>query len=350
MEEIHFLQQEPPARGEGAETAGRRGRADRADAELLADAQRALSPAYEQAFANARAVDTSPIALNLDSAAVNLRGEAQSIAKSLRDMLNVNGVDALDPNPRTLFEVRKAIDGMFGTVQDGNARRILSETRKLVDDELSRAVPGIKDADAQFAQLAQQRDAFAQGQTSLDSGRSALTPEDLRQLVAGSPVSVVDAMSQGARAEIDRIIGTTGNNLTALKSAVKGDGSWNRDRLATLFGKDKADQLLNVLEREQRFASSFDTVTRNSETAARTAAQKEAAPREFDIRIQDLVTGIPQKVANAGARWRSEATNKAIAEMLMGRPSRDVVDQLIAARAAQRGLIGAAPVPLLTNR
>jgi len=62
------------------------------------------------------------------------------------------------------------------------------------------------------------------------------------------------------------------------------------------------------------------------------------------------VTGIPQKVANAGARWRSEATNKAIAEMLMGRPSRDVVDRLIAARAAQRGLIGAAPVPLLTNR
>jgi len=315
-------------------------------------AQRALSPLYENAFEGARAVDTSPIALNLDSAAVNLRGEAQGVARSLRDMLNITGVDdALDPNPRTLFEVRKAIDGMFSTVQDGNARRLLSETRKLVDDELALKVPGIKDADAKFKQLAESRGAFEQGQTALDSGRTALTPADLAAVTTGAPTHVLDAMTQGTRAEIDRIIGTTGNNLTALKSALKGDGSWNRDRLATLFGKEKADKLLGVLEREQKYAASFDTVMRNSETAARTAAQKEAAPHQFGQigGIADLLLKVPQGLANAGARTRSEATNKAIAEMLTGRPSPELIDRLLAARQMNRGLIGSSATPLLTN-
>lgn len=315
-------------------------------------AQRELSPVYEGAFANARAVDTDPIALNLDSATVNLRGEAQTVARSLRDMLNVHGSDVLDPNPRTLFEVRKAIDGMYGTVQDGNARRLLTETRRLVDDELASKVPGIKDADARFRQLAETRGAFEQGQSALDSGRSALTPSDLSAVTATAQPHVLDAMSQGTRAEIDRIIGTTANNLTALKGALKGDGSWNRDRLITLFGKDKADSLLNVLEREQRYAQTFDTVTRNSETAARTAAQKEAAPQEFgqtSTSLMDLLLKIPQGAANLGARARSEATNKAIAEMLMGKPTPEMVDQLLLARQMSRGLIGSSATPLLTN-
>ena len=316
-------------------------------------AQKRLSPIYEEAFGNARAVDTEGIALNLDSAAVNLRGEAQTVARSLRDMLNVHGADVLDPNPRTLFEVRKAIDGMFGTVQDGNARRLLAETRKLVDDELAAKVPGIKDADAQFQQLAETRGAFEQGQSALDSGRTALTPADLAQWAADATPNVLDAMTLGTRAQIDRIIGTTANNLTALKSALKGDGSWNRDRLVTLFGKDKADRLLGILEREQRYAQTFDTVTRNSETAARTAAQKEAAPREFGqpgTSILDLLLKIPQGAANMGARARSEATNKAIAEMLMGKPTPEMVDQLLFARQMNRGLIGSAPVPLITSQ
>lgn len=315
-------------------------------------AQKQLSPVYEQAFGNARAVDTDGIALNLDSATVNLRGEAQNVARSLRDMLNVHGTDALDPNPRTLFEVRKAIDGMFGTVQDGNARRLLTETRKLVDAELAAKVPGIKQADAQFKQLADTRGAFEQGQAALDSGRTALTPADLTALTSTSPAHVIDAMTQGTRAEIDRIIGTTANNLTSLKTALKGDGSWNRDRLMTLFGKDKADRLLGVLEREQRYADSFNRITQNSETAARTAAQKEAAPHQFgqtSTSLADLALKIPQGLANMGARARSEATNKAIAEMLTGKITPELVDQLLSARQMNRGLMGSSAVPLLTN-
>lgn len=320
----------------------------------IADAKSQLSPIYEQALSNSKAVDTAPIALNLESAAVNLRGEAQNVASSLRGMLDVAGNPGyLDPNPRTLFEVRKAIDGMFSTVQDGNARRLLTETRRLVDDELASKVPGIKAADAEYKKLAESSSAFEQGQQALDSGRSALTPSDLSTVAATSPAHVLDAMSQGTRAEIDRLIGTTANNITALKSAVKGDGSWNRDRLAMLFGAKKADDLLNILEREQTYQRGYNTVTQNSETAARTAAQKEAAPHQFGsttTSIADLLLKIPQGLANAGARGRSESLNRQIAELLMSRPSPDLVEQLLLAQRGNRGVLGSSAVPMLTNQ
>ncbi len=322
----------------------------RAFNQQITEAQRGLSPLYETAFANSKAVDTSGIALNLDSLAVAERGEAQAVATRLRDMLNVAGETELDRDPRTLFAVRRAIDGMFDTVQDGNARRVLSETRKQVDELLTDAVPGIKDVDAQFALLAKQRQGFETGQQALDSGRSALTPDDLAALVAQSPDDVVNAMSLGTRAEIDRIIGTTANNLTALKSALKGDGSWNRERLVTLFGKDKADRLLDVLDRESTFQRSYNMVLGNSETAARQAAQKEAAPRQFDLDIQRLLFALPNKLANAAAGSRSEAVNAQIAEMLMGRPSPELIEQLLAARQANRGVLGSSAVPLLVSQ
>lgn len=320
----------------------------------IAEAKSQLSPVYEQAFANAKAVDTAPIALNLESAAVNLRGEAQNVATSLRGMLDVAGNPGnLDPNPRTLFEIRKAIDGMFGTVQDGNARRLLTETRRLVDDELASKVPGIKAADAEYKKLAESSSAFEQGQQALDSGRSAMTPSDLSGVAASSPAHVLEAMSQGTRSEIDRVIGTKGYDIEGLRSAIKGDGSWNHDRLVTLFGAKKADELYGILDREMTYQRSYNTVTQNSETAARTAAQKEAAPRQFgqqSTSIADLLMKVPQGLANMGARTRSESVNRKVAEALMSRPTPELVDQIIAARRMNRGRIGSSLVPLITNQ
>lgn len=179
-----------------------------------------------------------------------------------------------------------------------------------------------------------------------------MTPADLAATTAGSPAHVLDAMSQGTRAEIDRIIGTTGNNITALKSALKGDGSWNRERLASLFGQGKADDLLNILEREQTYQRAYNTVLNNSETAARTAAQKEAAPRQFgqqSMSIADLLMKVPQGMANVGARSRSESLNAEIANLLIGKPTPELVDQLIASRKMDSGLIGSSVAPLLLN-
>lgn len=329
----------------------------------IREGQDALSPAYREVLQGASPVDTTPLAAWLDDVAFRDRGPAQTAAQRVRQMLDETGnAGTLSTNPETLLSTRKAIDGMMSSETNTDVLGVLQRARNEVDQMLGAAVPGIKQVDAQFAELARQSKAVDSGQQVLESGRTAPRPAEVTDMMAQGaqpeglligPSGAAFRLTQGTRAEIDRIIGTKANNLTALKDALKGDGSWNRDRLVTMFGKDKADRLLNVLEREQRYARTFDTVTRNSETAARTAAQKEAAPHQFgqtSTSIADLLLKIPQGAANMGARARSEATNKAIAEMLMGKPTPEMVDQLLFARQMNRGLIGSAPVPLLTNQ
>lgn len=249
----------------------------------IRDNQRALSPAYEAAFRNARAVDTQPLAETLDSAIVNLRGEAQTAARSVRRMLNIEGTDQLDPHPGALFQTRQAIDGMLDDATDGNVRRILTQARQAVDDQLTRSVPGIKDVDARFAELARQERALERGQTVFDSGRGTPIPQELAEEVQQAslpqgrligPSAVPVRLREGARAEIERIVGTNANDRVALQRLIKGEGDWNPQKLATLFGPEKARRVLQVLDAEKTFADTSDFVTRNSFTAARTEAVK----------------------------------------------------------------------------
>jgi hypothetical protein len=302
--------------------------------------QRALAPEYQAALANARAVDTRDIAFLLDSHAVNLRGPAQAAVRGVRQMLNVAGGDVLDPNPGTLLQTRQAIDGMLNGETDRNVVRALSDARQRIDEALTDAVPGIKAVDAKYAELARQSEALQRGQTVLDSGRDAPRPVELaEEVVRGAvprgeqvgPSAVPLRMAQGARAEIERIIGTNTNDVVALQKLIKGEGSWNRDRLASLFGPDRADRIIRVLDRERQFAETTNTVTRNSETAARQAAQREVAPATsgrgdagmirsaLNLNFGDSVARVADILRRSSAGAREAARNEELARLLMSR-------------------------------
>ena len=97
-------------------------------------------------------------------------------------------------------------------------------------------------------------------------------------------------MQQAACADIDRQIGTKSNDLVALKSIIKGEGDWNRDRMGMLFSPDRTNQALNLLDREALFATTKKDVVDNSFIAA----QKELAPAQtpaFGMQEADAVTG-----------------------------------------------------------
>lgn len=324
--------------------------------------QQALSPEYQQVLQGAQPVDTSAVARNLDSVIQNRVGPEQRAAQQVRAMLDeFENPGVLSADPARLLSARQAIDGMMGDATNNQVISVLSSARREIDELLAQNVPGIKQVDAQFEELARQSEGLQSGQQMLDSGRTAPRPAEVESIMTGGanpqglfigPSGEPFRVSQGARAEIDRLVGTTGNNITALKSALKGDGSWNRERLASLFGQGKADDLLNILEREQTYQRAYNTVLTNSETAARTASQKEAAPNQFgstSTSIADLLLKVPQWAANTAAKGRSESLNEQIARMLISRPTPELVDQLIAARQMNRGLIGSSAVPLLTN-
>lgn len=238
----------------------------------LKSQRQALGPVYEKAFDSAKAVDTAPLAQKLDAAIVDLRGDARAAATQVRGMLNVHGTDALDPNPRSLFETRKAIDGLLNSAQDGNVRRVLSEARKSVDDALTASVPGIKAADAAYADLMSQSNALERGQQVLGNGPSAIRPEELageqsKFAVGGNGPSLApQRLAEGARAEIDRVVGTNANDPGAWNRLMRGDGDWNREKLGTLFGRDNADAALAAGDREAIFNATRNRVENGSDT------------------------------------------------------------------------------------
>ncbi|MEN8491179.1 hypothetical protein ABFV82_02555 [Brucella melitensis] len=284
----------------------------RAIEEQIRSGQRAID--YGEPFRNSRAVNTEPIAQGLESASVNLRGPAQRAANDVRKMLNITGTDQLDPNPGTLFQTRQAIDGMLATETNPKAVALLADTRKQIDSVLADKVPGIKMADAQFQELARQNEGLRMGVKALDSGREALRPDELRQAIVEGvtpeglmvgPSAQTFRMKQAARADIDRQVGTKANDVVALKNVLKGEGDWNRDRIGMLFGQERADKALSLLDREARFANTNNDVTGNSFTAARSAAQKELFPSDassFGVREAFAAGGVRGAARNLGTR------------------------------------------------
>lgn len=298
--------------------------------------QRLLGPQYDDILAGAGPIDTAPIASQLETAIPGLRGRAQSTLSEVRGMLNATGSDQLDNSPATLFQVRRAIDGMLNGETDGNVISALKPVRQSIDDALSQSVPGIKSLDAQYSELARQMDAVDRGQTVLGNGRTDPRPAELaNEVTAGAvpggdlvtgPSGVSFRLRQGARAEIDRIIGTNLNDRAALNSLLKGNSDWNYQRLSTLFGKDKTDELYRILNNERVMAETENKALAGSKTAAVTAAQREidgpaaqpgAVRSALDLKLGTaLANGLDR--AFGGVRdWQRSNQNEAIAGALM---------------------------------
>lgn len=355
VDTMRARQREAPTRLTGAldETLGPAPVPSYVDREIKGN-MRALGPDYDAALAGAAPVDTSAVAAAIDADIGKLRGEAQTRLKTVRTMLNKvgdgDGGDnlaepgpggkkgpELDTNPETLHQTRQAIDGMLQGETDGNVKRVLSQTRAELDDILGAAVPGMKRIDGQYSELSRQRKAVERGQTVLDNGREAPRPSELRDEVAAGvkagdevvgPSGVAFRLSQGARAEIDRLVGTKLNDRAALNSVLKGESDWNVDRLSTLFGPEKVDRLYRILDNERAMAETENMALSNSKTAGVQAAQKEInGPQSaekgpvrsaLNFNFGDAFAGMADKLTGGLSQYRRDTLNQDIAEALMG--------------------------------
>ncbi|BAB48028.1 hypothetical protein [Mesorhizobium japonicum] len=340
--------------------------------------QAALSPEYRVALQNAGPVDTLPIARYLDQDIQTLRGEPQRVLQRVRAMLDhvptpqeIAQARALGQPPPgnslvtdagELLNARHAVDDMLQTTQGSNALNALSTARQAIDDELRASVPGIKEVDAKYSELARQRDAVQRGQTVLSSGRESPRPAELAQEVQQGaqpqgmqvgPSAVPVRLREGARAEIERIVGTNLNDRVALQGLIKGQGDWNPQRLATLFGQDKAQRLLDVLDAERTFANTSNFVTKNSATAARLQAVKSLDGGDVPGlgMVDSYKAGGLLGLGRAGAlkglgpvveAIRSKGANAANSALARGLVSGDH-------DAVVKALIAASPVPIPTK-
>lgn len=255
---------------------------DEANTQIATALRKVGRKMYPAAFKadDVTAVNTQGLAERLEAGAVNARGPAQAAANNARELLNIPGTSELDPLPEALLSTRKAIDGLIGSEMNRDVKRVLTDTRRNVDTELARAVPGIKKADEAYASVAKQREAFETGQQIFDSGRASPWPQQRAAARGDMNRAQQRSMTQGARSEIERIIGTKANDRGGLRDILRGEGSWNRDKLVNDFGAKKADKIIGLFENEARMQQTENLALSGSKTGALKAAKEDTALQE----------------------------------------------------------------------
>lgn len=357
-------------------------RVDRA----LAGDQDQVRQRYRPAMAERSNYDFTPIADTLDDEIQRLRGPAQRQLRNVRQMLNVNGQDIVTTDPAIAFETRQAIDGILENEQNQKVISALTEARQMIDDGLRASVPRIKEVDGQFAEIARQREALGEGRTILNNGATAMRPGELdealrqRALPQGEmvgPSGVPLRMQQSSLGEVYRAIGTEANDLNALRKTVRGEGDWNREKLGMLFGQDRADNVLNAIDRENVFADTANRVTRGSDTAMGSrfnqfldeVSQGQEIPSDATLTgtaaklFKSIMKRVVQGNADANAGKLAEdigrlsvatgSTRDQIVEAILRRGEKNVIDQQRAStvRALTRagGLAGYSSLPGVRN-
>jgi hypothetical protein len=322
----------------------------------IGERMQALGPEYERVLNNARAVDTRPVADWLDAQIVNSRGPAQAALRQARDMLNITGNPGqLDPHPRVLQQARTAIQGMATEAErsgNGAVAGALGLVDRQLTQELQARVPGIRELDHAYAELGAQQRAIGTagpgGQIFAKSQERAIRPTELADaMVEGAQPKGVNVgpsaesfrFRQAARSELDRIVGTNKNDLLALENALGKPQDWNAQKLGIMFGQDKADALMEVINRERMFRDTYHHVVEGSQTAQRTAAAKELAAGQGAIPLETSATGLALRGIQEGARsfrrTASANTRDRVAEwMATQEPQKiqDLVDTLLATK------------------
>ena len=307
------------------------------EAANIRTSQRELSPQYRAALANATSGDIGPVAASIEDEIMQAKGPAKSALQRVRAMLDFQAPSApglpesppiLDPNPTGWLKTRQAIDGMLEGETNTDVLRVLGDARSQIDEALTRAVPGIKEVDAQFAGLARENEALTTGQQLLDSGRTAIRPQEMVQQFADATPEVRNRLRQGLRAEIDRLIGTTGNDRVALKGMVKGDGSWNRDRLVTVYGEERAQRLIDLFDAEAEMALTENLAIGNSKTEVIRSAKEGIEPSKAEpgvirsavnLNVGDAIAKAADNVTGGLSKRFRDQRNANVAAALLSR-------------------------------
>jgi hypothetical protein len=195
-------------------------------------------------------------------------------------------------------------------------------------------VPDIKSVDAQYRELSRQGDALDAGGNVLDGGKTAVWPQENAAAVAAGvqpegtlvgPSAATFRLSQGARADIERIVGTKTNDRVALAQIMQGDSDWNPQKLAQLFGQDRADRIMQVVQNERRLAETENLAVNGSKTAAVTAAQQDlngtpVNPSAVRGRsLLDIVFAAADKATAGATAERRAQTAREIANAILSR-------------------------------
>lgn len=300
----------------------------------------------EKALSENYLYDAKPLATALDAQVPNFVGDTRAAIKKTLEMLTNPETGELTTDPQVILAVRGELDGMINGMKSGgggNTTTIsaLDDMRKLIDGDLAQQVPGIKWADANRAEVYAQSEGFDLGRKVLNNGENPIHPVDLEatmEALRGPKGTAVGPrvepslaplrVSEGTLSKIYQIVGTTANDRVALKAILKGEGSWNRDKLVTVFGKDKADALIKLLDGEARMQETEALAFGGSKTEVLRSAKDGIEPSKKDpgvfekvgnFQLGSAARSMLDKASGGLLKGMQDRKNAAIAEALMSR-------------------------------
>jgi hypothetical protein len=314
----------------------------------------ALSPHYERVINNARAIDTSPVALWIEGEIGNTRGPAQAALRQVRAYLDIpTNPGVLDPHPRAIQATRTAVRGIRDDPNvDPNTRRVMEQVERRLTEEMHTKIPGIYQLDSARAELgAQERALRAQsagGRIFKKDQETVIHPEELalamQEAAAPKGASIGPSLEpvrlrQAARYELERIIGTDKNDLLKLENMLGQPHDWNAQKLGQMFGEQRGAALFRILDQERAQREVYQKIVHGSKTAQTTASAASLDPAKGKIPVEATLFGagtrLTQEALDAMRAGTSAVTRDRVAQMMAATSQREkqaLVQQMLEAQ------------------
>lgn len=299
----------------------------------------------EKALSDNFLYDAKPLAAALDEQVPNFVGDTRTKIQSIRNMLVNPATGELTTDPQVVMAVRGELDGMIGSMKDQKGSKTtiaaLGDMRRMIDEDLGMQVPGVKWADARFADVANQQSAFDLGRESLKAGENPINPADLAaeiQRMSGpqgtaigprtSPSIAPQRLAEGTLSKIYEIIGTKANDRVALKQILAGEGSWNREKLVMQFGEEKTKKLIALLDAEATLAQTEALAVGGSKTEVLRSGKDGIEPSKtepgvirsaINLNVGDALAKAADKVTGGLSKRLRDQRNADIAAALLSR-------------------------------
>lgn len=258
------------------------------------------------------------------------RGRNMKVFEEIDDALMA---DTPQETVKRLHSLRQDLDNAINDTMNvpSQERAVAVNARKVIDKVLKERVPGFKEGDKIYAEGQNAIEAVDYGYNSLEGGKGAIFPDTFKGELKTKPREFV---AEGMRARIANALGTSANDLAALKKMMGGDYDFNREKLVEIFGAEKVDKVLRSIDREGTFSQSYADIARNSQTAQRMAGQKLVDSATTELPDWRSISGLGlllhggRKGLNAvlgrAAAKHSNAANEALVKALTT-PGRDAV-------------------------
>lgn len=241
-----------------------------------------IGPEYETAIANApqlpKNLDTLLGYSLTDPASGLSMGGRKVMYNIMTDLEDALAADTPAQTASRLLNIRQGLDAqivrepqafMSLSSADKAAQATLKQAREVVDDILKNRIPGIAEADAKFAPLSRQQEAYDFGQKKLLRGGSGtVTPAELDAKLKLASPQERQMMTQGGRTEIDRTLSNARNNPGTQTDRIL-SRDWNGDKVESLIGTQRKNALKKAIDRENTFTETSNLIepNRNSRTA-----------------------------------------------------------------------------------